>query len=185
MATVCTPARRVKTTRPARKPPVRLVAIGDDIGGGVRVMRLTVDGVADAYLVRKVASAWGVAFEVCKLFRPARDDSPPSYHVNLDQSAEEYTCECRGHLRHTARTGKSCRHVSAILALIVYGRLSGEPMRPAAPAAPATPAAVATCPCGEPAVVSTGECLQCCDLAADRQAHQRDALEALAQLDDF
>jgi hypothetical protein len=179
MATVCTPARRVKTGRPARKPSVRLVAIGPDLGNGVHIMRMIVDGVPDAYLVRKVASAWGVAFEVCKLFRPAKDDSPACYAVNIDQSAEEFTCECRGHLRHTTRTGKPCRHVSALLALILDGRISGQPIRPAAPTAPAT------CPCGRPAVVSTGECLQCCDAAADRQARQRDALEALAALDDF
>jgi hypothetical protein len=176
--TTATATRKPAKRRPARKSPVRLVAIGDDIGGGVRIMRLTVDGVPDAYLVRKVASAWGVAFEVCKLFRPAEDDSPACYAVNIDQSAEEYTCECRGHLRHTARTGKPCRHVSALLALIADEQLDGSPIRPA-------PAVPVTCPCGRPAVVSTGECLQCCDAAADRQARRRDAIESLCQLDDF
>jgi hypothetical protein len=41
--------------------------------------------------------------------------------------------------------------------------------------------ALATCPCGRPAVVSTGECLRCCDAAADRQARRYD-LDALDDL---
>jgi hypothetical protein len=168
MAVSTSPTRRVKAK------PERLVALGPDLGDGVRIMRVTVDGVPDAYLVRKVASEWGVAFEVCKLFRPAGDDSPPCYSVNVDPSDPEdgdHTCECRGHLRHTARTGKPCRHVGALLALIEDGQLTGEPIRPAAPAA---------CPCGEPSAVSTGECLRCCDRAADRAARRHDC-----ELDDF
>jgi hypothetical protein len=168
MAVSTSPRRRVKATRTKAKPQ-RFVALGADLGDGVRVMRLTVDGVPDAYLVHKVASEWGVAFEVCKLFRDKDDDGPPCYSVNVDPCDPEdgdHACECRGHLRHTARTGKPCRHVGALLALIADGRLSGEPMRPAAPA---------TCPCGAPSVVSTGECLRCCDAAADRQARRHDA----------
>jgi hypothetical protein len=34
-------------------------------------------------------------------------------------------------------------------------------------------------------VVNTGECQRCNDAAADRAAQQRDALEALAALDNF
>jgi hypothetical protein len=110
-----------------------------------------------------------VAFEVCKLFRPAGDDSPPSYHVNVDPSDPEdgdHTCECRGHLRHTARTGKPCRHVAALLALIEDGQLTGEPIRPA-------------CGCGSPAAAGS-QCLPCHD-DADYRARRR----AECQLDDL
>jgi hypothetical protein len=41
--------------------------------------------------------------------------------------------------------------------------------------------ALAAGPCGAPAVVSTGECLRCCDAAADRQARRHD-LDALDDL---
>jgi hypothetical protein len=105
-------------------------------------MRLTVDGVPDAYLVRKVASDWGVAFEVCKLFRAKGDDGPPCYSVNVDPSDPEdgdHTCECRGSLHWTPQTGRPCRHVAALLALIAGGRLDGAPVRPAA-ATPVTSA---------------------------------------------
>jgi hypothetical protein len=173
MAVSSSPRPRVKASR---KAPVRLVALGAaDLGGGIRLLRMTVDGEPSAYLIRKVASDWGVAFEVEKLFRKPDDDSPRVYHVNVDPCDPEdgdHSCECRGHLKHTARTGKPCRHVSALLALIADGRLSGEPIRPSAPA---------TCPCGGAPVVSTGECQRCCDLAADRAARMHD----LQQCDDL
>ena len=166
MSTSTTPRARVKTSR---KAPVRLVGLGPDVGGGVRIVRLIIDGEHSAYLVRKIASAWGVAFEVAKLFRAKDDDAPPCYSVNVDPSNPEkgsHSCECRGHLRHTARTGRPCRHVSSLLALIADGRLDGAPIRPAAPV---------TCPCGGAPVVSTGECQRCCDAAADRAARMHDA----------
>jgi hypothetical protein len=171
MASLASPARPVKTSkpaaRPARKPAVRLVGLGPDLGNGVRIVRLIIDGEHSAYLIRKIASAWGVAFEVEKLFRKSDDDSPRTYSVNLDTGwPKRSTCECRGHLRHTARTGKPCRHVSSLLALIADGRLDGAPVRPAAPV---------TCPCGGAPVVSTGECQRCCDAAADRAARMHDA----------
>jgi hypothetical protein len=166
MAVSSQPRPRVKTSRPKR-PPQRLVALGAaDLGGGIRLLRLTIDGEPSAYLIRKIASQWGVAFEVEKILAPRKPDEPKTYHVNVDPSDPEegdHTCECRGHLHHTPRTGKPCRHVGALLALIADGRLDGAPIRPAP----------AVCPCGEPAVFGD-ECLACSDAAADRAARRAD-----------
>jgi hypothetical protein len=134
---------------------------------GVHLIRRAVEGEPDAaYLVRKTAAAWGVAFEVAKLFRSKDDDGPPSYHVNLDcHKPERSTCECRGFLRWGHR--KACRHVSSLLALIRDGKLDGNPVRP-------------TCACGAPAVTGPvgGECQRCADAAADRSARLADLEEA-------
>jgi hypothetical protein len=125
---------------------------------------MTVDNEPSAYLLRKVASAWGVAFELEKLFRTGGDE-PATYHVNVDPGNPEkghHSCECRGALYHTPRTGRPCRHVACLLSLIAEGRIDGAPVRAACEVCDQAPATVGA------------ECQRCNDAAALARAQRCD-----------
>jgi hypothetical protein len=113
MATVTCPPSPVK---PDRK--VNWVWRNAEVGYGV--LRITEKvgrkATTDSYFILPVPSDWGRAFEVTKLV-PGQGGAA-RYFVNLGGEGEPASCECKGWLAH----GR-CRHVEALTALRLAGRL--------------------------------------------------------------
>jgi hypothetical protein len=112
MSTLSQPSARVK---PVRKPVVRTVRIacGPSPDNPYFVVVITVGKKFDDYCVKPIASDFGAAYHVEKMFNP--DDTV--YHVNLSDDGA-MTCDCRGHLAHG-----HCKHGEALLALRQAGKL--------------------------------------------------------------
>jgi hypothetical protein len=107
--TTATPTRQ----RKPRVKPVRKVgiAVHPSEVNPFAVVRISEGKKTDHYLVQRIASDWGTAFEVTKL---AAELAP--YHVCL--AGADSTCDCKGNQRHG-----HCRHVEGLTALTNAGKL--------------------------------------------------------------
>ena len=96
-----------KPARQRQKPERRCKLLRD--GVGALTLTVTVDKKLDAYALAEIGADDGRGFELSK-------NDGTVYHVNTNGMMS--TCDCKGHQRW-----QHCKHVDALLALQVAGKL--------------------------------------------------------------
>ena len=113
-------------TTPARRPRVKPARHARYRPG---ILRLSIGKETTIYAANPLPADFGLGFTLTKQEAERGPDGltikdGATYHVNLDPNTGRHSCECLGHLHH----GR-CKHVSALLALFVAGRLQAAPAR--------------------------------------------------------
>jgi hypothetical protein len=112
----------VKRAKPARFVNLVVGLNADGANGVIRIREVKGKrnpvATEDRYFLSRVPSDFGQAFYLEKIGAEAEESR---YHVNLGADGTGNSCECRGHLRWGHKT--PCRHVGALLALRVAGKL--------------------------------------------------------------
>lgn len=111
-------------TRKPRKPPVRTVECGPAPLGAAADYHVVIrtDGAWSGYWLRRLASAFGVAYEFTQgnTNAPRGEYQAESYDVCVEADADH--CGCPGHERHG-----HCKHAWALRTLLGRGELAGAP----------------------------------------------------------
>jgi hypothetical protein len=120
MASLATPARPVKASRPK---PERRMNLGTPVNG-VYPLLITVGEGERAkrfgYYLEALPADFGVAFRLTKLAHQVEEGHDPYYDVLLDPRGH-HSCTCLGNLRWGHKT--RCKHVAALAALVAGGKL--------------------------------------------------------------
>src|SRR5437868_2184249 len=106
MATVTQRKPRVKPVRTVR------VSVPPSADNPFSIITIAEGHKSDDYIVRPIASDWGTAFQVEKIFDPEQK----VYRVLLDGIRS--SCECLGFTHHG-----HCRHVESLTVLRQAGKL--------------------------------------------------------------
>jgi hypothetical protein len=112
MSTLAAPRPPQQTSRPARKPLPRRIAVVQGLrGANAGVVRIAVGKKVDHYAVARLDVPVGSAWELRKYGADGTDDP---YHAFL--SGEESSCDCAG----GSYVGR-CKHLDGLLALAARG----------------------------------------------------------------
>jgi hypothetical protein len=161
MAVSSSPRPRVKARRvnPAVLDQARLLGAENLARGGKALLRVAVQGqrsATDYWVSEHKIGGRLVGYRLSKF----ADQGGEVYDLDLSFGGWAHVeCDCRDY-PFKRRLGLCCKHCVALAT-----GLGVADQRPQAPA---------RCPCGDRAVLSSGECQRCADAAADRWARRHD-----------